>query len=353
MARLIGAPMVASLGSMQWPKFVHVAIGLVSLSSVHVVSDYVPPTKYLLISNARSGTIGYAMLRRDGGDVGTVRTLIDTDLMHPQGLAVDQKRQLLLIADSDLKKVVSYGLTVHEDGSLAVDEQTPLAEDVEARWVAVDGLGNVYITDEIGDRVLKVTAQQVLDGDTKAHPVFAADSSAKAAISAPGGIATDNFFLYWTNKVEDETHGTVVRALGSAPNQTEVPVKATIMAKNAAKAYGACLALDNLYYTAHDKEVYAVKSRGGNPVTVSSEMKSPRGCAWDGESYVYVADRSADGVYAVPLPSLALAAVDAKKVAHFEGAFGLAVFSAATPTWRCSVWVVTLLLAASMVNVAS
>jgi len=320
-------------------------------------SGYVPPAKYLIVSNARSGTIGYVALNTDGGEAGAVRMLIDRDLGHPQGLAVDQKRQLLLVADSELRKVVSYGLTVHEDGSLAVDEQTPIAEDVEARWVAVDGPGNVYVTDEIGDRVLTVSAKQVLDGDTKVQPVFVADAAAKAAISAPGGIATDNHYLYWTNKDQATTRGTVVRALGSPPNASAVPLNATVMASNAPKAYGACLALDKLYYTGHDKEVYAVQhSRAGRqaaPVTVSSALTSPRGCAWDGESTVYVADRGADGVFALPLPALELAAVEAKKVAHFEGAFGVAVFSSAFSSWGLSPWVILLLIATLGPSLAS
>mmetsp|Transcript_61218 Transcript_61218/g.200095 ORF Transcript_61218/g.200095 Transcript_61218/m.200095 type:complete len:314 (+) Transcript_61218:164-1105(+) len=181
---------------------------------------YVPPTKYLIVSNARNGTIGYVKLSRTGQH-SPVRILIDKQLVHPQGIAVDQKRQLLLIADSELKKVVSYGLLVREDGSLGVDEQTPVAEDVEARWVTVDGLGNVYLTDEEQGKVFKISAQQMLDGDTEARPAYAeagpGDSSggvaAGGAVSAPGGIATDNFHVFWTNKEQGETVGTVMKAL--------------------------------------------------------------------------------------------------------------------------------------------
>merc|ERR1719203_2299820 len=141
-------------------------------------SHYTPPKKYLLVSNARKGTIGYVQLPRNGERCGSMQTLIDKNLVHPQGLAVDQKRQLLLIADSEQRKVVSYGLTVHEDGSLAVDDQTPVAEEVDTRWVAVDGPGNVYMTDELGGRLLKITASQVLDGETDPKPVYATGGNA-------------------------------------------------------------------------------------------------------------------------------------------------------------------------------
>lgn len=314
----------------------------VTLLAGRASCGYVPPAKFLIISNARNGRIGYVQLPRAGGNCSEVRTLIDKDLVHPQGLAVDQKRQLLLVADSELRKVVSYGLILHEDGSLGVDEQTPLAEDVEARWVAVDGPGNVYLTDEMAGTVVKVTARQILDGDTSVKPVFGRDSHTGAftnALSAPGGVATDNFHVYWTNKLDGQTLGTVVKALERPPNTSSAPVQSTALAKNVAKAYGVCLALDSVYFTDSERNVYAVKAAGGDVVTVSSQLSSPRGCAWDGESMVYIADRSADAIFAVP-SMVSLAASSAVKVCHFEGAFGVAIFSSAHTRWHKSaaVW---------------
>lgn len=298
---------------------------------------YVAPTKYLIVSNARNGTIGYVQLPRRGNFT-EVRTLIDKDLIHPQGIAVDQKRQLLLIADSELKKVVSYGLMVHEDGSLGVDEQTPVAEDVETRWVAVDGPGNVYVTDETSGRILKISASQVLDGDTTAKPVYDGkkSDSEEGAIAAPGGIATDNFHLYWANKKEGQRVGTLVKALDAPPNSTGVPLKSTALAKNTPKAYGVCLALDHVYFTDLEHNVYAVKAAGGDVVKVSSQLANPRGCVWDGDSTIYVADRSAGGVFALAGPRVNLAEATATKAIHFEGAFGVAVFSSAFSGQRLS-----------------
>lgn len=293
---------------------------------------YTPPTKYLIVSNARNGSIGYVRLSRDGTP-GDVMTLIDKDLVHPQGIAVDQKRQLLLIADSELRKVVSYGLMLHEDGTLGVDEQTPVADDVASRWVAVDGPGNVYFTDEENYKVLKISATQVLDGDTKARPVFAdTKGDGAGSILAPGGVATDNFNIFWTNKEQGKEVGTVMKALQGPPlsNTTGAKLNSEPLAKNVPKAYGLCLAMSHLYYTGTEKNVYAVTTKGdGKVVTVTSELSNPRGCAWDGESTVYIADRSADGIFALPMPSLSLTEAKATKVAKFEGAFGVAVFSSA------------------------
>lgn len=306
-------------------------LALCGLAGRGVRGSYTPPTKFLIVSNALNGSVGYIQLSRDG-NFSEAKTLIDKDLVRPQGIAVDQKRQLLLIADSELKKVVSYGLIVHEDGTLGVDEQTPVAEDVPARWVAVDGLGDVYFTDEEDSKVLKVSAGQLLDGDTKPRPVFADPSGNGAgSIRSPGGVATDNFHVYWTNKENAQNVGTVVKALqGPArSNATGAEMDAKVLATNLDKAYGLCFAMGTLYYTGTEKNVFAVAAKGSNVVTVSSELSNPRGCVWDGESTIYVADRSADGIFALPTRSLALVQAPAKKVAAFEGAFGVAVFSSA------------------------
>ncbi|CAK0904130.1 unnamed protein product [Prorocentrum cordatum] len=82
-------------------------------------SGYAPPTKYLLVSDAVNGNIAYAKLTSPGV-AGQMTPLITKGLVHPQGIAVDQKRQLLLVADSEPKKVFSYGLIVAGDGTLKV-----------------------------------------------------------------------------------------------------------------------------------------------------------------------------------------------------------------------------------------
>mmetsp|Transcript_112540 Transcript_112540/g.363478 ORF Transcript_112540/g.363478 Transcript_112540/m.363478 type:complete len:340 (+) Transcript_112540:121-1140(+) len=308
----------------------HVLLAAAAVQLPLVAGSYKPPAKYLIVSNARNGTIGYAKVPPGGGAPSEVRTLVDSGLGHPQGIAVDQKRQLLLVADSDLRKVVSYGLYLHADGSLAVDEQTPLAEDVEARWVAVDGPGNVYFSDEMGSRLLRVSARQVFDGDTNAEVVFPRGQEALGSLSAPGGLATDNFYLYWANKLDGQRAGTLVKGLEAGPNGSSSPLAAqppAVLASNAPKAYGVCVAVDNVFFTAPERDVYAVKTSGGNVATVTSGLRSPRGCAWDGDATVYVADRSAHAVYALPGPMVSLVQTTATQVLRFEDAFGVAVFS--------------------------
>jgi len=314
---------------------------------------YTPPTKYLIVSNARNGTIGYVKVP-EHGNFSKPRLLIDTGLGHPQGIAVDQKRQLLLVADSALRKVVSYGLSLDRDGNLQVDEQTPLADDVESRWVAVDGPGNVYFSDEMGNRLFRVSARQVLDGDSSgAEPVFPSGSAVASSVSAPGGIAVDNFYVYWANKLNGASTGTIVRSLDVAPNMTvddSVKEAANALSFNLPKAYGVCIAIDNVYFTAPDRSVYAVKTGGGSPTMIADSLSSPRGCTWDGDSTVYVADRSAHGVFAFPGPMVSLAQADARKVVDFPDAFGVAVFSRGARGWAAPLWLLAVALSVTALS---
>lgn len=318
---------------------------------------YVRPSKYLLVTDAQTGGISYGKVSRSG-NITEMRSLVSEGLIHPQGIAVDQKRNLLLVADSGLRKVVSYGLTTSGD-SLLVDEQVPVAENVEARWVAVDSLGDVYFTDELGNRLMKVTVQRILDGDTTPEVVLAADSDSH--ISSPGGIASDNFYLYWTNKVNGNQVGSVVRSLletssnltenrTQSGNETEparVQRQTQKLATNVQKSYGVCLAIDNVIFTDMENNVYAVKrDSSDSPVVVTSALQNPRGCAWDGDSTVYIADRSLGGVYAMSAPMVSLAQADIRRVADAPDAFGVAVFSSARPALRPFGMVLALMLAA-------
>jgi len=329
----------------------HVVLGAFFAQLQPASAGYQPPTKFLIISNARNGTIAYT--KAGPGNLSEPHILVSSGLGHPQGIAVDQKRQLLFVADSDLKKVVSYGLSMR-DGELVVDEQTPVAENVESRWVAVDGNGNVYISDELQNQVLRVSARQVLDGDTSAKVAYAREASSSlyqqpstvmTAISAPGGIAVDNFYVYWANKQDGDTVGTVVKHFEVYPNSSlmeqalQSRQSPAVLAKNTPKAYGVCIAMDNVYYTDSENNVYVVKRSGGDPVTVTSDLQSPRGCTWDGDSTIYVADRTAGGIFAISGPRSSLTQTEAQQVLNFEDAFGVAMFSSSL---SLRPWVATL-----------
>lgn len=279
--------------------------------------------KYLIVSSPATHRIAYLTLPSPGGpptSIEPMRVLVDSGLSVPQGIAVDEYRKRLYVADPDLGKLVAYELLQSGDG-LTVGSQITVASGVEARWVTVDGVGNVFFTDEATNKVYGIAV-----GTTGATVLY--DGSADAEVSGPGGIVADNFFVYWVNKVSGTTAGTLVRGLSSSQNISGVP-KIALMSKHVQKSYGVCLALNNAFYTDEKNSLYALpRTGGGVPITVSSSLQEPRGCAFDGTSTVYVADRTLHAVY-----SLASSAeyynsdTPLMKVADLNGAFGVAVYT--------------------------
>lgn len=311
---------------------------LMGVSSASITT----PAKWLIVSAPRDGHIGYKKIG-PSGFLGTepMKTLISEGLVHPQGLAIDQRSSKLLIADPDSKHVLAYSLRRSGD-TLTATRADAAMKDVEARWVAVDGLGNVYATDEPSNRILKISAAQMQKGDP--NPTVLYDGLSLMSVSGPGGIAVDNYYAFWVNKQIGTQVGSLIKGAAAAPDQKSVGSSVQALAKNTDKSYGLCMALDNVYYTQPEGSIFAVKKTGSDSIqTVSSTLSRPRGCAWDGDGTVYVADRGANAVYAFAgnMPSLDAALL--QKAADFEDAFGVAVF-AGSATRRLSLVVFVLAL---------
>lgn len=291
------------------------------------------PDRFLIVSAPRDGKVAYMRVSRGGSSAvaldakaeAKMETLISTGLIHPQGLAVEQHTRLLLVADPDAKKVFAYPLHSAE-AKLTVGERRVLAEGVEARWVAVDGVGNIYFSDEPKNQILKMTAQQALRGSNAnaSAPQVIFDGGSLSQVSSPGGIAVDSFRVYWVNKQAGKLEGSVV---GAPAGNSLAQVKALV--KNSDKSYGVCLAYNNVFYTQPERTVYGVKKSGGPAAAVTNRLSNPRGCTWDGDGTVYVADRGANAVFAFAADARDLAEAHVVKTVDFEDAFGIAVYSAA------------------------
>lgn len=281
--------------------------------------------KYLIVSTPASNKVMYMSLPARGapaiGDARGLKPLIQTNLTYPQGIAVDEYRKMLYVADPKLHKVVRYPLQ-HVGDQLAVGPKEDVAVGVETRAIAVDGLGNVWFTDEPTHRILRVTAAKIEAKNTTAEEMFVGSPH----INAPGGIAVDNFFVYWLNKREGTSVGSLIRGL----QQDEGNASVTSLASNADKCYGVCLALGNIFYTDESNHVYGINrasTAAHNPVAVTSDLGQPRGCSFDGDNTVYVADRAGNAVYqfASNMNTL-MANRQMTKVIDLPGAFGVAVY---------------------------
>jgi len=285
--------------------------------------------KYLIASSPASGKVAYVKLASDGAPASgkeAMRTLIDTKLKYPQGIAVDSYRGKLFVADPSLNKLVSYTLHRTND-ALTVSPMQTVAENVEVRAVAVDGLGNVFFTDEPAQQILKVTSEMMAKGTTTPEVVYSALTT--DSVSAPGGVAVDNFFVYWVNKASGTTAGSIARGLQYPTSPLASSVKN--LAVNAAKCYGLCIALGNIFYTDEATSVYGVPraaAKNDTAVTVSKEFQEPRGCTYDGDGTVYVTDKTSNAIYQFAGNMMAdLRSVsNLTKAADLQGAFAVAMY---------------------------
>lgn len=287
--------------------------------------------KFVIVSAPRLAKVSYVTVGSFGSNTGLTATdLITTGLAHPQGLVVDQARNKLYVADPDNSQIMGYTLA-QSGGTLTASTPSVVSASVQARWVGVDSSGNVFFSDEANNKIYKVPAVSVLRGSTAGGvaptPQVVYDGNAITGVSAPGGVVVDNFYLYWTNKAAGKQVGTVVRGAEIVPGNTQQADSAAVLARNLDKSYGICLALDNLFYTDSTKKVYGIKKTGsGGVVEVSDALQEPRGCSWDGDGTVYVADRGANKVWSFASNMKAINTVQMDPAFDLDDAFGIAVF---------------------------
>lgn len=277
------------------------------------------PAKYLIVSAPKLHKVMY--IKMTPGEELRAVPLIDSGVTSPQGLAVDQKRQMLYVADPDLRKILSYELRFVNGVLMTEGAPRVAAQNVEARWCAVDGVGNLFFTDELTNLIQRVNVED-LQGSTAGTPQIIYDGAVVTEVNRPGGIAVDNFHVFWSNKEVGTQVGSVVKGL-EQPGAS--PTSVAQIAKNTVKSYGVCLSQNNVYYTDSQKFLFGVKKNGGAIATVSDKLVGPRGCAYDGDGTVYVSDKTAGAIFSFPGNMHSLSPATLTKVTDFDDAFGLVV----------------------------
>merc|ERR1719487_1917287 len=164
-------------------------------SNLQITDAYNEMDKFLIVSSSATHQVAYAPVSQEKmpGEI-KLRTLISSGLTFPQGLAVDPWRRYLYVADPTLNELVYYVLDPRSETRLYVGSQKVAATGVEVRWVTVDNLGNVYFTVESTQQVMRITTTNLDAGNTSPEAVFKGSTS--KYVSAPGGIAIDNYFVY-------------------------------------------------------------------------------------------------------------------------------------------------------------
>jgi hypothetical protein len=356
---------------------------------------------YLLISTPNNGKVQYVKVPMNGDLSGQKPQTLIEGLQHPMGLALDHKRKRLLIADPDAVgspgKILLYQLVVN-GGTLSTDGQPPVAvsDNAGSRWVAVDGLGNVFFSNEDKSEILKIPIEKMLTLPSEAEPIYGPSFQ---QVKEPGGVAVDNFHVFWTNKALGTQSGTVVKGsenitpgtasggsttgtaetgdAGAEDNQLvqdmaqaqsfhirrhshrhrakeepqENPVSEEtqneyikVLAQNSDKSYGICIALNNVFFTDETPtgHIYGVKKTGGSVATVNSGLVKPRGCVWDGDGTVFVADKGQNAIFSFPGNMHRITQAEVTKVLDVEDPTGLVFLSSASRTWPFTILLLVL-----------
>lgn len=322
---------------------------------------------YLFISSASpsDAAVYYARLltaaeQAKGGHMSLQRLTKSGQVEHPLGIATDSLRRLMYVADRQQEAVLAFRIFESRStisGKLAVEDPVVVMSGVEAHGVAVDSVGTLFVSDLRGSRIMSLTAKDIvarLDGYEGESAKEIYSFAAMDPVKAPQGIAVDGYRLFWANSHDGTESGAVIQgvedpgeetvrsasnssngssASASSPaaasgNDDQVQGESTLkLATNTMSAYGICLTSTRLVYTDGEGKVYSMRTTGGRIAEVSGELHEPRGCSYDGDGTVFIADKETGRVYSF---SGGAPQIDARPLTlaldNIPEAYGLAVF---------------------------
>lgn len=287
-------------------------------------------TQYLLVSQPHLQKITYFKIPDDpyGNQTGATGLeeieLIVEGLQDPRGIAVDPKTNRLFVADEMQQKVLYWELAIKDGKLIYTGDPVTVAQDVKPRWVAVDGVGNVFFSNGADNMIQRVLAERMELGDTRSELVY--NGNTVYQVSRPSGIAVDNFNVYWANREQGTKLGSLAMGL-EIPPENEPWKSVRTLADNVLTSFGVCLSATNVYYTAMARSVFGVKKVGSPVVLISDKLNQPRGCVWDNDGTIYIADRGNEGIYTFPASAPELTSQRLKKFASAPAPWGLAIVS--------------------------
>lgn len=284
-------------------------------------------TQFLLVSQPHLQRIAYFKVPDDPYDPkqkpGEIDLIVE-GLQDPRGIAVDPKTNRLYVADEMQGKVLYWDLAIKEGNLISVGDPVTVAQSVKPRWVAVDGVGNVFFTCGADNVIQRVMAERIELGDTRPELVY--NGNQIYQVSRPTGIAVDNFNIYWANREQGIKLGSLAMGMEQPPD-TEPWNSVRTLADNVLISYGVCLSATNVFYTADKTTIYGIKKVGGPVTLISDKLNQPRGCVWDNDGTMYVADRGNEGIYTFPGSMPEPTAQRLKKFASSPAPWGLAMIA--------------------------
>jgi len=239
-------------------------------------------------------------------------------IKEPRGLAVDSLRKILYIVNGDAGSPKLYAARIYHNnaGQVACEAPKLIALGLTSNWVSVDFRGKVFFV--ASNQILSIPVAIVtkkLDGasliadatattaTTDEEPVEADkvkedadnaesasvvyDGGAVTGVSMPIGLAVDGYRMFWSNGENGKQDGVLVQGMENPMGS----VKVNKLAANIPMAHGVCITSSRVYYTDEENNVFSTKVNGGAVTTVTDKLQKPRGCVFDGDGTVFIADQ--------------------------------------------------------------
>jgi len=301
-------------------------------------------TDFVIVSQPRLGAVVYTVVDalNHRAKVGETRSLVSRGLREPYGIALDKRRERLFVADAKHRKVFMYHFT-YMDNALYTDErQHVVVQGMTPRWVTVDDRGTLFCSDEARNRIVEVSAEdlehaaQIASTRTLAAPRVLYSADSVSVIDRPGGVVAAGDRIFWANKERGRLIGSVLgapaessRHVRGAKYSSDASVRTAmaVLGHDVDKVYGICATQNTIFYTGASTYVYAARRDGPEKTArISDALEVPRGCAWDGDGTIFVADKGGNAVWVLPSSLHRLGIVKASKVFEVEDPYGVAVF---------------------------
>eukprot|EP00931_Biecheleriopsis_adriatica_P082593 TRINITY_DN5604_c0_g2_i1.p1 TRINITY_DN5604_c0_g2~~TRINITY_DN5604_c0_g2_i1.p1 ORF type:complete len:351 (+),score=72.08 TRINITY_DN5604_c0_g2_i1:74-1126(+) len=268
---------------------------------------------YVFVSSPVNRTVYYAKLlnaaEQSRNTPMSLKTLLKgkEQVQLPLGLAVDNARSILYVADPGQHAVLAFRIfsDPEQAGYLDADSPVVVMSGVSAHWVAVNSVGTLFASDphkgSIWTQSADVLRKMVNDEFADPTPTELYSQAYAAPVRWPQGLASDGMKLVWANGQDGLEVGAVARGVedrGSGSGSRYSPEVTMSMSKDVDAAYGVCVTSSRIFFTGQENSVYSMRSDGtGRRVTITNKLKEPRGCAYDGDGTIFVADRKMGRVY--------------------------------------------------------
>jgi hypothetical protein len=267
---------------------------------------------FLIFSSPSTGTIHSSRLltaseHSRNAKMESKRVVGIESVKEPRGVAVDSLRKILYVVDGN-SKLYAARIFHSNDGSIGCEQPVLVASGLSSHWVAVDFRGKVFFVsnNQVYSMLASFVIAKLADTSILASGVTKNDTAVSTksknhqmvydgtikGVSMPRGLAVDGYRMFWANGENGKADGTLVQGL-------EIPMggtKVNSLAANLPMAHGVCLTASRVFYTDDETNVFSTKVNGGAVQTVTDKMQKPRGCAFDGDGTVFVADAGDDKI---------------------------------------------------------